>query len=444
MRIKFLGATGTVTGSSYLVTANTGEEILVDLGMYQGQASIDALNFQPLDFDPSKLTGVVLTHAHLDHCGRLPLLIKNGFTGNIYMTPPTADLTELSLLDSAKINEEDNKSGLYNREDVATTVQKFRTIDYDKQFNFGNVSVCLKDAGHILGSASAEITADGKKIVFSGDLGNSPEDIINPTERINNANAVVMESTYGDREHPKDDVKNIIQKEINAVEENNGTLLIPAFSLERTQELLHIISHLKATNSVSRDIRVYLDSPMAEKATLIYEKYKKYMNNEITQDYQKADPFTFPGLTVTKDRHESEKINTTIGAKVIISGSGMMTGGRIVGHAKVLLMIGSTRLLFVGYQAEETLGRQILEGAKNVDIEGVKIHINANINETQALSSHADQPKLLAWVKQIQGLQKVILTHGEDAARIQLDDKIRNELGINDVIIPKLRDTIEI
>ena len=443
MKIKFLGAAGTVTGSSYLLTANSGAQILIDLGMFQGPAEIDDFNYQGLQIEVKDLTGVLLTHAHLDHCGRMPILEKLGYRGSIFMTAPTAELTELSLIDSAKIGHEDHPENiLYDKNDVLNQVIRFKTIEYDTEFNIGEFKIVYRDAGHIMGSASIEIEIDGQKIVFSGDLGNTPEDLAKPTQLIKSADIVVMESTYGDRLHPAGEARDIIQAEINAIEQNRGTLLIPAFSLERTQEILHIISHLKAGSLIQAKTPVFMDSPMAQKATIIYEKYKSFMNEEIRKDFMNADPFEFEGLQLIRERVDSAKIQQTGGAKVIIAGGGMMTGGRIVDHARHFLPMTSTRLLIVGYQGEGTLGRQLLTGERRVFIGKQQIQVKATVSETQVMSSHADQGQLLNWLKAISGIKKVILTHGEDGPRSILADKIKSDLQLSDISLPGLNQEI--
>ena len=367
------------------------------------------------------------------------MLEKFGFTRDIFMTAPTADLAELSLLDSAKISHEDHhKHILFDTDDVGALIKRFREVPYDKEFSIGEFSIIFRDAGHIMGSASVEVQVDGKHIVFSGDLGNSPEDITRPTELIQRADYVVMESTYGDRLHPAGDPSEVIRREIEAVVASGGTLLIPAFSLERTQELLHIIDHINPT------IPVYLDSPMAQRATVIYEKYKDLMNKEITEHYKKDNPFSFPMLHMVANRQESGDILRADGAKVIIAGSGMMTGGRILGHAQVLLPVESTRLLIVGYQGEGTLGRALLNGDKEVYIDGEPVRVAAHISETQVMSSHADQGQLLSWLKNIKDVKKVFLTHGENGPRTALAEKIQKEIGISDITLPMLNQEVVI
>lgn len=432
MKIKFLGASGTVTGSSYVLTSDNGQSILIDLGMFQGPLEIDALNYKPYEYDISLLSGAILTHAHLDHCGRLPLLMKNVFKGSIYMTPPTADLTELSLFDSAKIAKEDKTKVLYNQNDVTSLVKQFVTMDYHKEIHIGDFVVTFKDAGHILGSASLEIiekssNSEINKIVFSGDLGNTPSLLEKETEFIDSSDVVIMETTYGDRLHPDENPVDALQTEINAVENNGGTLLIPSFSLDRAQELLHMVVHLKKEGKMKNETPVILDSPMAEKATKIYVEYPKLFNSHIQNDYKIGQLFDFPGLEVTANWKQSQALHMRPEPKVIIAGSGMMTGGRIVGHAEFYLSNPSTRLMIVGYQAEGTLGRELLEG---------KVKVKASIHNTQAMSSHADQAQLMKWIKNIKNVKKLFLTHGDNESREAFKEKVNQELGINDIILP--------
>lgn len=446
MKIKFLGAAGTVTGSCYVLTSNSGQSIMIDCGMFQGTSDLEKLNFSRLDTDCSVISGMVLTHAHLDHCGRLPTLLPQGFKREFWMTPPTRDLSELSLLDSAKIGKEDNKQ-LYDKSLVNRVVELFRTVEYEKSFSIGCFEIVMRDAGHILGSASLEIVdqsnkAEISKIVFSGDLGNTPQDLIEATEPIAMADHVVMESTYGDSTHPDDDPSELIQKEIATIEITGGTLLIPAFSIERSQELLHRISHLKQSGKIRSETQVFFDSPMGVKATVIFEKYHQYYNDELKRDFLKINPFDFPGLKVVENREDGRDLAANNAPKVIISGSGMMTGGRILNHAIRYLPMNSTRLLIVGYQGEGTLGRAILEGQRQVNIERNPVTVRASVNQTQAMSSHADQPRLLNWLKNIQGVKKVFLTHGENGPRTALAEKIKSDLGVTDVSMPNLNEQV--
>lgn len=446
MRLKFLGAAGTVTGSSYLLTSDSGSQLLIDFGMYQGVDKINALNYLPLQFDPAKLSAVVLTHAHLDHCGRLPMLVNHGFTGQVWMTTPTQDLVEITLLDSAKIAKQDSKPFLYDKEDVEQLLLQIKTSNYEQSSNLGDFEVIFHDAGHILGSACVEIidlksTSEIKHIVFSGDLGNTPEPLEQPTAKIASADIIVMESTYGDRLHPKLDAGEAILNEILAVEKTGATLLIPAFSLERTQEILHIIKHLKLEGKVKNETEVFLDGPMALKATKVYQNYANWLNKHIEDELNADGAFEFPGLHQIMTPEESEAIYLNNSAKVIVAGSGMMTGGRIMRHALHYLPMSSTRLLMVGYQGEETLGRKILDGEKQVTIEDQAVNVMATVSFTEAMSSHADQGQLLEWLKNIKSVKQVFLTHGEDGSRQSLAAKIKSELGL-ETIVPKLNEEV--
>lgn len=445
-KIKFLGSAGQVTGSSFLITSVTNKQIMVDFGMFQGGKLLEDLNYEKLEFKASDLSGIFLTHAHLDHCGRLPLLAYGGFNGKIYMTAPTLSLVEVILNDSAKISmEKKDRFPLYSGEEVEKVLNMVEVVDYNRPLKVGDFTVNFKDAGHILGSSSIEVTIQengkSKKVVFSGDLGNSPEDLVPPTELIDEADVVVMESTYGDRQHKKEDSIGILEEEINSAQERGGVLLIPAFSIERTQDLLHKIKHLKKDGKISQSIPVFLDAPMGIRVTTIFRDFREFFNEELKS--HKGDPFNFEGLVVTEDQKDSRGIIEAMDPKVIIAGSGMMTGGRILHHAQNYLNRPSTTVLFVGYQADETLGRRILEGAKNVTIEKKNVSVNAKIHQIESLSSHADQEKLIKWVSHIKGVSKVFLVHGDDDSRKAFRDKL-HQLKIPDVTLPKHNEEFEL
>jgi len=447
MKIKFLGAAGTVTGSSYILTSDSGRSILIDLGMFQGPPEIEKLNYLPYDFNCALLDDAILTHAHLDHCGRLPILLPRGYKGKIWMTPPTRDMTELSLLDSAKIAVQDKKKVLYDRDLAYKTIDRFKTVAYHEPFPAGDFRVTMHDAGHILGSAFLQIedmrcSSEIRTIVFSGDLGNYPESLVNSTEFISNADAVVMESTYGDRLHPEEDASLMMQQEINAVEASGGTLLIPTFALERTQEILHLIMHLKKDGKIRKQTPIILDSPMADRATQIYLDYPELFNTHIQEDLKQGGMFNVSGLEIITKRSQSHGLSFRDEAKVILAGSGMMSGGRIVGHTAQYLTHAKNRLFIVGYQGEGTLGRQLMEGQREVIIDGKKIIVRGSVTTTHAMSSHADQDQLLGWLKNITGVKKLILTHGEDISREALSARVTQELGIHDIRLPHLNEEI--
>ncbi len=434
--IQFLGAAGGVTGSSFLLTGNDDQKLLVDLGIFQGIDDKQNINFSSLLFDAEKLQMVLLTHAHLDHCGRLPLLVKEGFMGTIYATEPTKMITEISLFDSLKVTQEEGKEPLYTKEEVEKTCSQIKVVSYDVPFMVDEWKIIFRNAGHILGAASIEISQPSlglQTIVFSGDLGDSPEDLIQPIKYIDKAKIVVMEATYGSSIHPQEDVLGILQQEINIIEKTNGVLLIPAFSIERTQQILHKIDFLKGKNKIKKDLPVFLDSPMAIKVTEVFKRYPNFYNAKLFLD---ADPFNFPNLIRTKTVEESKNILQSSNPKIIIAGSGMMVGGRILYHLKNYLSLPLTRLLIVGYQAPGTLGRKIEDGVKKITIFGQKVEIKAVINKIESLSSHADQLHLLRWLKHIKDVEKVFLVHGENEQRTTLKEKIKKELGLENIFLP--------
>ncbi len=448
-KISFHGASGTVTGSAYILSRYDKDPLMIDLGMFQGPKEISDLNYEPLQFDPSSLIGLLLTHAHLDHCGRLPLLVQKGFNKKIFMTRPTAELLELVLMDAAHIAAHDEtKSPLYDERDIERIMSLVELVEYNKEFEVGPYSVLYKDSGHIMGSASIQLrdnyNQDGVgTIIFSGDIGNFPQDLVQPTEFFSQADVVLMESTYGGRTHSYEDPNKVLQEEINIIEKEDAVLLIPCFSIERTQEILHRIDHLKSSGKIKEGTPIFLDSPMAIKATEIYKKYRMYFNKELTQHIANNDPFDFPGLRVIEKSDESVKIHNTPGAKVIIAGSGMMTGGRIVQHAFHYLKRSTSRLLIVGYQGEGTLGRALVDGASEVQINKQTVPVHANVRVVTSMSAHADEPKLLEWLGHIKDVKQVFLVHGDDEPRALLKEKII-QTGINAIKMPQMYETFEL
>jgi metallo-beta-lactamase family protein len=436
-KLSFHGAASTVTGSCFSLTGES-THLLIDFGLFQEDAHTEELNHDLPNTDLSHVDAVLITHAHLDHCGRLPMLAKSGFQGVIYMTPATLDIAGISLTDSAKIGErkqeEENIPALYTQEDVDTVLSWVKTVDYGQTFTCGEYSIVYRDAGHILGSATIEVAdKKGEIVVFSGDLGNSPEDLVEPTTRITKAQTVVMESTYGGETHTTEDIYEVLTHEIHEIEATRGVLLIPAFSIERTQEIIHRIGHLKRQNRISPSTQIFVDSPMAIAVTEIFKKYPDLYNAELAKD---TEPFEFDNLTCTAKAEESKAILHVDAPKVIIAGSGMMNGGRIHFHLKNYLALHNTRLLIVGYQAEGTLGRKLLEGAKRIVLFDDEIAVHATITKIGSMSSHADEPKLLAWLKDIENVKTVFLVHGEDDRRALLAKKIKTEIPSVTVTLP--------
>ncbi len=437
--IKFLGASGGVTGSGYLLTGNDGGELLIDYGIFQGSEELEKLNFAPLAFDPGRIKAVILTHAHLDHCGRLPVLLPQGYRGQIYMTEPTQKITAVSLADAAAIAQENtDKQPLFTKDDVDRLLDRAQIVAYDQPLTIGEFAINFKNAGHILGSASIEIQFADRKLVFSGDLGNTPEDLIQPTESISAADWVVIESTYGNSVHPEENVQDVLTGEISRIRNTGGVLIIPAFSIERTQEILHLLSHISQNRQLPPDMPVYLDSPMAIQVTAIFKAYPNLYNPELTGD---RHPFDFPNLILTKGSEDSKKILDRHGPKIIIAGSGMMSGGRILHHLKNYLSDPATRILIVGFQAPGTLGRELENGVSEVSIYKEILPVHAHITKLESMSSHADQPRLINWLKNIHSVRQVFITHGENPQRQGLSEKIKSDTSVSEITLPLLYET---
>ena len=437
MKLSFYGADREVTGSCHMFETN-GRKFLVDCGMWQGSQFNEAKNSQPLSFNPAEVSGVIVTHAHLDHVGRLPLLVKNGFEGHFYATPPTVELTELILEDALQImlyNQRHSGSPvLYDSADIAKTIQQFKGVDYHQKFTLApEIYFTFYDAGHIFGSAFVLVEAEGKHVVFSGDIGNINVPILRDTEILpGDLDALICESTYGDRLHELPMRRQeILQNLISTAIGRGGTLMIPSFSLERTQELIYELNDLVDRKHKLPRVPIFLDSPLAIRATRVYLKYPKYYDEEATGLFKSGDElFQFPGLITTETKEESKKINHMPGAKIIIAGAGMMNGGRIVHHAMRYLSNERNTLLIIGYQSQGTLGRKILDGESPVEIMGEKIPVHSHVKAIGALSAHGDQDKLLDWIGGGTTVPKqVFLVHGEPKASEALAKRVMGDLG---------------
>ena len=435
MKLTFYGAAKAVTGSCHCVECN-GKKVLIDCGLQQGKDEYDNREF---DFRPSEIDAVIVTHAHIDHSGRLPLLVKEGFDGPIYCTGPTAQLMEVMLLDSAHIQEGDAKwhnqknkrSGkpevepLYTVEDVAPAVKLFVPCQYNKEYRlFEGINMRMLDAGHLLGSAFVELWLDEgderRKIVFSGDIGNCDQPILRDPTPIYDADYVVTESTYGTRPHGDEtkDYTEALADVIDRTLERGGNVVIPSFAVGRTQELLYFLREMKERNLVTSypDFKVYVDSPLAREATQIFSgDLRGYLEDEAVALIKSGTKlFTFPGLTVTATTEESRMLNEDRTPKVIISASGMCEAGRIRHHLKHNLWRRECAIVFVGYQAEGTLGRSILNGSEVVHLFGEDVQVNAEIIRFKGLSSHADKDHLIAWAKNFNPAPKhTFCVHGQ-------------------------------
>ncbi len=437
MRLSFFGAAGEVTGSCNMFTAGE-RKFLVDCGMFQGSQEEEAKNKEPFPFNPAEISGVMVTHAHLDHVGRLPLLVKNGYEGYFYATPPTVELAELVLEDTLHImlynQSHHNEPILYDSTDIAKVMARFKPTDYNKKTLLSEgVYFTLHDAGHIFGSAFIEIEAEGKRVVFSGDVGNVNVPILKDTENLpKDIDVLVCESTYGNRLHESSDKREeILTKLISDAIARGGTLMIPSFSLERTQELIYELNNLVDRKHLLPRIPIFLDSPLAIKASRVYLKYPQYYDTEADKFLKNDDDlFDFPGLVMTETVEESKKINNTPGPKIVIAGAGMMTGGRILHHALRYLSDAKNTLLIVGYQSANTLGRRILDGQSPVQVMGESIPVHCQVKAIGALSAHADQNKFLKWIGAAAKLKKVYLNHGEPSVSAALAEKLHAELGV--------------
>jgi len=448
MKLTFYGGAKIVTGSNYLLefedkTTTTGRrKILIDCGLTQSGKFCDEKNYEPFAYDPKEISEVFITHAHIDHTGLLPKLVRHGFSGTVYSTPPTRDFAEFLLRDSEHIlsqeAEREGKPVIYEGRDVVELMNLWQGVNYHQAVNLGDphgepaAKVTLHSAGHILGSASIEVETEGKKILFSGDLGNQPAPLIGPAEAPKDIDYCLMESTYGDRIH--EDLKRRrekLEKIINESLKDGGVLMIPAFALERTQILLLEIQGMLEKHNIPK-VPIFLDSPLAIRLTGVYNHYRHYFEEGLQARFAGVESmFSFPGLKLTEATEESKAINRVPPPKIIIAGSGMSQGGRIVHHEKRYLPDPKSDLLIFGYQVEGSLGRRLLDGEKSVKILGESVPVRAKIRAIGAYSAHADQRQLLEWVKPLKkNLKKLFLVQGEETAAIALQAKLEDELGI--------------
>ena len=460
MKIKFCGASSGVTGSCHLLTTEN-HKVLLDCGLFQGGKSQEALNYEPFPFDPAEIECVILSHAHIDHCGRLPLLVKQGFTGKIYCTDATADLLDVMLKDSGFIQEKDAEwksrrnartgkppvEPLYTYLDACEALKYVEPVLYDQLIEINdNMRIVFNDAGHILGSSIVElwVKEDDKesKIVFSGDLGMTDRPILRDPTVIKKADYVIMETTYGNRNHPENSTSinqlaDIVLKTIK----RGGTVVIPSFAVGRTQELIFEFNKLYLEDKRYREqlenLQVYVDSPMATTATEVFRKNAQVFDEE-TKDYilRGDNPLDFKNLHFTRSTAESQALNMNREPKVIISASGMCEAGRIRHHLKHNLWDARNSVIFVGYQAEGTLGRKLVEGAKEVALFGEVINVNAEVYNLEGFSGHADQNGLFAWVSGFQQRPKqIFLVHGEEDSKKDFAKLLNEKLGYDPVVV---------
>ncbi len=435
MKLTPFGAAGEVTGSCTLVEAGK-TRLLIDCGLFQGMQLADERNREPFLFEPKKITALVITHAHLDHTGRIPALVRQGFRGKIYATQPTFELAELLWTDTLHIMREEAERNpkhqpLYDEQDIKKVVKQFSRASWGKTVTVApGVTATFHDAGHILGSSFVELKAGDTVVVFSGDVGNRDVPLMHPTERLPAADLLVCEATYGDRLHENQKERlSKLRSVIAGTVKRRGVLMIPAFAFERTQELLYDLNFLVEKKYIPR-VPIFLDSPMGIRATEIFKKSRSFYNTKAACIVDCGDDFfQFPGLKMTLSRQESMTINTTHAPKIIIAGSGMMNGGRILHHLRRYLPDRKSTVLVVGYQAAGTLGRKIFGGAKSVIIHNNRIPVRARVEAIGAYSAHADQEKLLGWIKA--GMPKQVLVNHSDAAVGKVFQKtVSTQLGI--------------
>ena len=460
MKIKFCGASTGVTGSCHLLTSGE-HKILLDCGQFQGGKAQDALNYEKFPFEPSEIECVVLSHAHIDHCGRLPLLTKRGFEGKIYCTDATADLLSVMLKDSAYIHEKETEwknrkaeragreqvEPLYTIEDAEKALSLVSPILYDQQIEINSdMKIVFNDAGHILGSAITElwVTEDDKesKIVFSGDLGMEGRPILRDPTYIKKADYVIMETTYGNRIHKElgTGVDKLIEIILNTTR-RGGNVVIPSFAVGRTQELIYELNRFYDSNNEYRKeldkIFVYIDSPMATTATEIFRRNAQVFDEETQEYILKGDnPLEFKNLKFTRSSKESQDLNFNKEPKIIISASGMCEAGRIRHHLKHNLWNPKNSIVFVGYQGQGTLGRSLVEGIKMVTLFGEEIQVNAEIHNLEGFSGHADQNGLFAWLAHFEQKPKqIFLVHGEEESKKDFAKLVNEKLSYEPIVV---------
>lgn len=448
MKITFLGAAETVTGSKYLLEC-ADKKILLDCGLFQGLKPLRLRNWKKFPVDPASIDAVILSHAHIDHSGCVPLLVKSGYKGKIYCSPGTYDLCSILLPDSGYLHEEDARRSnkykytkhhpalpLYTQQDAIESLQSFETVDFGVNHKINNnISFVLHHASHIIGASTVQLTLNGKIITFSGDLGRPNDPLLYPPDKLTNTDYLVIESTYGDRLHtntdPKEDLKDIITETYA----KGGSVIIPAFAVGRTQAILYYIYQLKESGEIP-DIKVFLDSPMAQDATDLLKKYcqEHKLSNELCHDFCQIAKYT-------KTVNESKYIDSIHEPIIIISASGMAEGGRILHHLKYFMSDPKNTILFTGYQAEGTRGDRMVRGEQDIKIHGEMHKVRARVENLHNMSAHADYSEILSWLKNFKkSPRKVFITHGEIKAANNLKKLLEDEFNWQ-VCVPKYLET---
>jgi metallo-beta-lactamase family protein len=461
MKIKFLGACKNVTGSKFFLQIDN-INLLVDCGLFQERELKDK-NWEPFPVPPEKINYILLTHAHLDHSGYLPRIVKEGFSGKILCTQPTAEITKIALVDSAKLmvedaekkrkrHEKEKRKGpypeipLYEINDVEKVFPLFESISYNEEIKISEkVKVIFYDAGHILGSSFIKIFADGKEILFTGDIGRFGNPILKDPTIIESSDVLIMESTYGDRIHEERKIaEEKLQNIINETNKKGGNIVIPTFAIERAQEILYYLKKLLMENKIPH-LLTFLDSPMAIEITEVFEKYYSYLDGDAEKLLnEKISPFDFPLLHFTKSVEESKMINNIKGSSIIMAGSGMCTGGRIKHHLISNIEREESSIIFVGYQAKGTLGREIIE-KDEVRILGNFYKVKAYVEKIDGFSAHADRNELLRWLYYFKkSPEKIFLVHGEEEVINEFSEIVKKRFSLSEIIIPSYLEEFEI
>ncbi len=450
MNVQFLGAAGTVTGSKTLVTAS-GRQLLVDCGLFQGYKNLRLLNWEALPFDPKQLDAVVLTHAHLDHSGALPLLVKQGYKGPIFATPSTIDVCKILLPDSARLQEEDAEYNnrhqrskhrialpLYTVQDADRALRQLVPLPFEEQIDAAGLRVRLRPAGHIVGASSVELASAATTLLFSGDLGRPDDPIMRPPSPIARADYVVVESTYGDRLHDAQDAQEVLGAAIKRTAARGGIVVIPAFAVGRAQEVLYAIYRLKARGAIP-ELPVYLNSPMAIDMTDVYQRYRSEHRLSIEECRSMCQV-----AKMVSTVQDSRELVAQRKPAVIVSASGMATGGRVLHHLKALAPDPRNTIVFAGFQAGGTRGGRIVAGERSIRIFGEEVAVNAEVVSLAGMSAHADAQQIMQWLATAPTAPKgVYLNHGEPAAADTLRQRIEHELQWP-AVVPRLGQTVEL
>lgn len=435
MKLRFLGATGTVTGSRYLLEQDH-TRVLIDCGLFQGVKNIRSRNWKPFLVNPESIDAVVLTHAHLDHSGYLPRLMREGFKGPIYCTEATHELADILLADSAHLQEEDayhaNRHGyskhhpaepLYTRDDAERVMKQFRAVSLHKAFSIGPLTFRLTPAGHILGAACVRVENGSRSITFSGDVGRPHDEVMRAPAPLADTDYLVLESTYGDRRHPEEETRSVLAAIVKETVAKGGTLMLPAFAVGRAQLLTYLLTDMERAQDLPQ-VPIYLDSPMAIDVAAVFRKH----HEEHRLSSQQCEHMC-SSIIYTRSKEESQKLALNPHPKIIIAGAGMLNGGRILHHLKAFGGDWRSTLIITGYQAEGTRGAALLRGVTTLRIYGEEIPIKCRIEQMENLSAHADYQELIDWVRPLQAPRQVFITHGEPVAADSLRQKLEHQMG---------------